>query len=127
MRVEEAQHEPLFDLVAVDEASQMDVAHAILAFCAVAAGAAVMLGCVDKFDPVSGCCEIQHAEKGFGELIVACRNGAVDLEMADDPLDPVSLAIKSLVIANLPLPVRLGGMTAFMRRFLRSLRIASVS
>jgi hypothetical protein len=65
------------------------------------------LGSVDKFDPVSGRREVWHTEKGFRELVVACCDGSVDLEVADDPLDPVPLAIKGLVIAELPLPVRL--------------------
>src|SRR5262249_7877513 len=65
------------------------------------------LGSVDKFDPVPGRREVQHTEKGFRELVVARCDGSVDLEVTDDPLDPVPLAIKSLIIAELPLPVRL--------------------
>jgi len=38
-------------------------------------------------------------------LIVERGDGAVDLEMADNPPDPVSLAIKGVVVAELPLPV----------------------
>ena len=67
----------------------------------------MLLGSVDKFDPVSGCCEVQHAQKGFSELVIAGCDGAVDLEVADNPFDPVSLAIKSLIVAELLLPVRL--------------------
>jgi len=40
-------------------------------------------------------------------LIVSRGDSAIDLEVADHPLDPVSLAIEALVVANSDLTVRL--------------------
>ena len=41
------------------------------------------LGRVDKFDAMSGGCEIEHSEEATGELIVAASDGAADLEVVD--------------------------------------------
>jgi hypothetical protein len=40
-------------------------------------------------------------------LVISRGNGAIDLEVADHPLDPVSLAIKSLAVADRNFAVRL--------------------
>jgi hypothetical protein len=40
---------------------------------------------------------MKSVEEGSSELVVACRDGAVDLEMADQALDAVSLAINDAV------------------------------
>ncbi len=44
------------------------------------------LGGVDKFEPVSGGGDMDHAEEAVGELIVAGGDGTVDLEMAEHAL-----------------------------------------
>jgi hypothetical protein len=54
------------------------------------------------------CRKAWQFEKDLGELIVACCDSAIDLEMADDAFDAVSLTVKLLVVADPPLPVRLG-------------------
>jgi hypothetical protein len=48
MQVTDSAQEELFDLVLMDEASQMDVAHAILPFCAMAAESRLVLAGDDK-------------------------------------------------------------------------------
>ncbi len=40
--------------------------------------AKVVLGRVDKFEPVSGGGDMDHVEEAFGELVVAGGDGAVD-------------------------------------------------
>jgi hypothetical protein len=40
---------------------------------------------VEKFEPLSGRGEIDHAEEAAGQLIVPGGNGAVDLEVAGRP------------------------------------------
>ena len=57
------------------------------------------LGSVDKFEPITSGSQEQHSKEGFGELVIACGNGAIDLEMTEGTLDPVSLAIETLVVA----------------------------
>jgi len=54
---------------------------------------------VDKFEPITSGSQEQHSKEGFGELVIACGNGAIDLEMTEGTLDPVSLAIETLVVA----------------------------
>lgn len=51
------------------------------------------LGGVDKFEPVSGGGEMDHAEEAIGQLIVAGCDGAVDLEMTKHALDAVALLV----------------------------------
>jgi len=46
--------------------------------------------------------------KAVGELVISRGNCAVDLEMADHPLDPISLAIEFLAVADHYLAVRFG-------------------
>ena len=38
---------------------------------------------MDKFEPVSGSCYVNHAEEAVGKLIVAGGDGAVDLQVAE--------------------------------------------
>lgn len=51
------------------------------------------LGGVDKFEPVSGGGEVDHAEEAVGQLVVAGGNGAVDLQMPEHALDAVALLV----------------------------------
>jgi len=59
------------------------------------------LGRVDKFEPVSGSGEMDHAEEAAGELIVACGDGAVDLEVTEHTLDAVALLVECPVMLDL--------------------------
>ena len=45
----------------------------------------IRLGRVDKFDPVTRGCEVQHSKEGIGELIISCGDGALDLEVGRAP------------------------------------------
>jgi hypothetical protein len=40
-------------------------------------------------------------------LVVSCCDGAVDLEMSEDALDAIALAVEAFVVADCDLPVRL--------------------
>lgn len=40
-------------------------------------------------------------------MVVSCGDGAVDLEMSEDPLDAIAFAVEAFVIADRPLAVRL--------------------
>ena len=73
------------------------------------------LGGVDKFKPVSGSGEMDHAEEAIGQLVVAGGDGAVDLEVTEHALDAVALLIDR------------PGMTAWIFRSTRSARMASAS
>jgi len=64
------------------------------------------LGRVDKFEPISDCGEMEHTEEALGELVVSGGDGAVDLEMTDQALDTVALALEALVPADRPLAAR---------------------
>ena len=59
------------------------------------------LGCVDKFEPISGCGEVDHAEAAAGQLVIAGGNGPVDLEMAEHALDTVALLVERPVVLDL--------------------------
>jgi len=48
---------------------------------------------------------VKGIEEGSGELVVACGDGAVDLEMADHALDAVAFAVEPLVPADRRLAV----------------------
>lgn len=52
------------------------------------------LGGVDKFEPVSGCGDMHHAEEAVCQLVVAGSDGTVDFEMAEHALDAVALPVK---------------------------------
>ena len=49
---------------------------------------------------------MEHIEERSGELVVACGDGTVDFQMANQPLDTVALAIDPLVPADQCLAVR---------------------
>jgi len=61
----------------------------------------VPLGGVDKFEPVSGCGEMDHAEEADCQLIVAGGNGAVDLEMAEHPFNAIALLVERSIMLDL--------------------------
>jgi hypothetical protein len=56
------------------------------------------LGGVDKFEPVSGAGEMDHAEEAVGKLVVAGGDGAVDFQVAKHSLDPVALLVERPVM-----------------------------
>ena len=60
-----------------------------------------MLGGVDKFEPVSGGSKMNHAEEGIGQLVVAGRDGTVDFQLAEHPLDTVALLVQRPVVLDL--------------------------
>jgi len=59
------------------------------------------LGDVDKFEPVSGRCDVNHAEEAFGELIVSCGDSAVNFHTAEEAFDVVSLPVEYQVMLDL--------------------------
>lgn len=61
----------------------------------------VPLGGVDKFEPVSGGDDMDHAEEGFGELIVACCDGAVDFQAPEKPFDVIAFFVECPVMLDL--------------------------
>lgn len=58
------------------------------------------LGGVDKFEPVSGGGEMDHAE-ATGQLVVTGDDGAVDLEVAGYVPDAVALLVERPVMLDL--------------------------
>ncbi len=60
---------------------------------------------MDKFEAVFHCGDIEHGEETFGELIVSCCDGAVDLEVAEHALDAVALPIEAFVPSDRGLAV----------------------
>ena len=52
------------------------------------------------------CGQVHHVEERTGELVVACGDGPVDLQMTDQALDVVALPIDALVPADRRLAVR---------------------
>lgn len=65
-----------------------------------------MLGGVDKFEPVFGGGDMDHAEEAFGELIVAGGNSAVDFQTAEEAFDVVSFTIERPVMFDFDPAVR---------------------
>lgn len=59
------------------------------------------LGGVDKFQPVSGGGEVDHAEEAAGELVVAGGNGAIDLQVAEHAFDAIALLVERPVVFDL--------------------------
>ena len=59
------------------------------------------LGGVDKFEPVSGGGEMDHAEEAVGQLIVPSGDGTVDLEVTEHALDAIALLIERPVVLDL--------------------------
>lgn len=58
------------------------------------------LGSVDKFEPVSGGCEIDHSEEAVGKLVIAGGDGPVDFEMAEHALNAVALLVERPVMLD---------------------------
>ena len=56
---------------------------------------------VDKFEPVFGGGDIDRAEEAFGELVVACCDGAVDFQAANEGFDVVSFPVGCSVMLDL--------------------------
>ena len=54
----------------------------------------MVLGGVDKFEPVSGGGEMDHSEEAVGQLVVSGCDGAVDLELSKHALDAVALLVE---------------------------------
>src|SRR5207249_3710221 len=52
------------------------------------------------------CGQVHHVEERTGELVVACGDGPVDLQMTDQALDVVALPIEALVPTDRRLAVR---------------------
>ncbi len=61
----------------------------------------IRLGGVDKFEPVSGGGEMGHAEEAVGQLVVAGRDGTVDLKVAEHALDAIALLVERAVMLDL--------------------------
>lgn len=56
---------------------------------------------MDKFEPVSCSGEIDHAEEAAGQLVIAGRDSAVDLEVAEHALDAVAVLVERSVVLDL--------------------------
>ncbi len=59
------------------------------------------LGGVDKFEPVSGRCDVNHAEEAFGELVVSGCDGAVDFQTPEEAFDVIALPVERPVMFDL--------------------------
>jgi hypothetical protein len=55
---------------------------------------------VDKFEPISGRGDMNHAEEAVGKLIVARGDGAVDLELSEHALDAVALLVERPIMLD---------------------------
>jgi len=53
---------------------------------------------VDKFEPVSGCGDMDHTEEAFGELVVSGGDGSVDFQAAEEALDVITFLVERPVI-----------------------------
>lgn len=62
---------------------------------------ASVLGGVDKFEPVSGGGDVNHAEEALGELIISSGDGAVDFQTAEEALDVIALPVERPVMFDL--------------------------
>jgi hypothetical protein len=56
---------------------------------------------VDKFEPVSGGGDVNHAEEAFGELIISSGDSAVDFQTAEKALDVIAILIERPVMFDL--------------------------
>lgn len=61
---------------------------------------------MDEFEQVAGGGDLDHAEEALGELVVACSNGSVDLEMTEHALDAIALLVEDAVVDDRLLAVR---------------------
>lgn len=55
---------------------------------------------MDKFEPVSGCGKVDHAEEAVGQLIVSGGDRTVDLEVAEHALDAIALLVERPVMLD---------------------------
>lgn len=55
---------------------------------------------MDKFEPVSGRGDVDHAEEAVGELVVSGGDGAIDFKMAEHAFDAVALSVECPVIID---------------------------
>ena len=60
----------------------------------------VRLGGVDKFKPVSGVCDMNHAHEVFGELIVTSGSRALIFKR-EHALDAVASLVEGAVVVDL--------------------------
>ena len=63
--------------------------------------AVIDLGGVDKFEPISGGSDMDHAEEAVGELIVSGGDGAVDLELPEHAFDAIALFVERPIVFDL--------------------------
>ncbi len=56
---------------------------------------------MDKFEPVSSGGDVDHTEEAFGELVVACGDGAVDFQTAKEAFDVVAFPVERPVMFDL--------------------------
>ena len=66
---------------------------------------------------------MDHSEEAVGQLVVACCDGAVDLEVAEHALDAVALLVERTVMLQLQKRFDLPGITALIFRSAMSARI----
>ena len=59
------------------------------------------LGGVDKFEPVSGGGDMDHAEEAFGELVVAGSDGTVDFQTTEEAFDAIAFFVECPVMFDL--------------------------
>jgi hypothetical protein len=85
-----------------------------------------MLGSMDKFEPVSGGSDVNHAEEAFVELVISGCDGVVDFQTPEEAFDVIALPVARRVMFLIRRFER-PGMTAWMSRRARSVGIASAS
>ncbi len=61
---------------------------------------------MDKFEPVSGGGDVNHAEEAFGELIISGGDGAVNFQTAEEALDVIALPVERPVMFDFDAAVR---------------------
>ena len=61
----------------------------------------IILGGVDKFEPISCGGDMDHTEEGFGELIISGGDGAVDFQAAEESLDVIAFPVERPVMFDL--------------------------
>lgn len=55
---------------------------------------------MNKFEPASGGCEMDHADKAVGQLIVSGGDGTVDLDLSERALDAVALLVERPIMLD---------------------------
>ena len=59
------------------------------------------LGGVDKFEPVSGGCDMDHVEEAFGKLIISGCDGSVDFQASEEAFDVIAFLVERPVMLDL--------------------------